>query len=174
MVPRGAKVFIDANAIAGAHDLGCWKAIIPVYRFVSSSLCIEEVTRRNWFGNRLVKTDPEDLKTVVTTVSVSRHDLDQIEYLIEGVTDVHDGEKSLLVLALAEKEPFWWLCGPDFGTLKAMHHIYGRHQKPCPIDKMCSLETLAKGVGIRKKFEGNYYNLSESWLQQKRLSLLMK
>ncbi len=172
MVPRGSKVFIDANAIAGAHGTGCLRAIAAVYRLHSTDLCIEEATRRNWFGQKLVCAEPGELKRLIRSCAMSEDEAAQLDFLIEGAVDLHAGEKGLLTLALAEGDAAWWLCGPDAGTLRALHHL-AMHDQFCSMDRMCALETLAKGAGLRKRFEGDRFKLSEKWLQEKRTEILL-
>ena len=172
MVPRGSKVFIDANAIVGAYKTGCWKAIAAAYKFESAAFCIEEATRRNWSGRKLITVEPDEIKKWVAAIPVSKDEIVKIDLMLRGATDVHDGEKALLTLALAAKDPVWWLCGPDRGTLRAMHRLHKHHHK-CSMDQMCSLETLTRGIGLKKEFNGEFFNLSEKWLQQTRTVILL-
>jgi hypothetical protein len=172
MVPRGAKVFIDANAIAGAYATGCLKAVSKAYKLESAAFCIEEATRRDWNGDKLVNVNQDELKKFIIAIPVLPDEIDKLDFLIEGATDVHDGEKALLTLALAAKDPVWWLCGPDRGTLRAMHRLHKHHHK-CSMDQMCSLETLTRGIGLKKEFNGEFFNLSEKWLQQTRTVILL-
>jgi len=41
------------------------------------------------------------------------------------------------------------------------------------MDQMCSLEMLAKGVGLTKPFDGAFFKFSEKWLQGKRTAILL-
>lgn len=171
MVPRGSKVFIDACAIAGAVHTGCFKAITGAYQLETTELCLGEVVRRNYYGARLVYKDPEELRKYLSVRSVSEEEIGMMDILIQGTTDIDPGEKSLLALALKTAGQAWLLCGPDAGTLRAMHFINKTHQL-CSMDQMCALETLTKGIGLRKKFEGATFNLSEEWLKTKRMMIL--
>lgn len=171
MVPRGSKVFIDACAIAGALHTRCWKAVAGAYQLETTEYCLGEVVRRNFYGARLVNDDPDELREHLKVSTVSAQEIGILDVLIQGVTDVHDGEKSLLALALKHKGPALWLCGPDTGTLRAMHYLQKRHRL-LSMDQMCSLETLAKGIGLKTKFEDDAFNLSEKWLERKRMLIL--
>ena len=103
MVPRGSKVFIDANAIVGVYETGCWKAIAAAYKFESAAFCIEEATRRNWSGSKLITVEPDEIKKWVAAIPVSKDEIVKIDLMLRGATDVHDGEKALLTLALGGK-----------------------------------------------------------------------
>jgi len=171
MVPRRSKVFMDTCAIAGAYETGCLKAIAGAYKLESAEICITEATRRNFFGNKLVDCDPSELAKFIKSTPVEQALIDQMDFMLEGAQDVHEGEKALLALALQEKEPVWWICGPDGGTLRALNFLYTRYRNPS-MDNMCALETLTKGIGMRKQFEKDYFKLSEEWLKMRRSKII--
>ena len=171
MPNRGDTIFIDTCAMEGAHACNCWNAIHKNYKLKTEDFCIQEATRRNRTGNKLIKRDPEELRKEMECLECLPEDVLELGELLHDVVDLDTGERRLLALAL--KHPaVWLLCGPDIGTLRALLHL-SQHGKPASMDNMCSLEAMTKALGMRTAFEGKeLYKLSEKWLLTTRMDLL--
>ncbi len=61
MPPRGSIILVDTVAIKGAHDLGCWNSLRKAYELHSVKKCVEEATRPNKHGARLVERHEDEL-----------------------------------------------------------------------------------------------------------------
>ncbi len=164
MPPRQAKVLIDTNAIKAAHEVGCWNALRNYYRLETAAYCVEEATRLDRKGRRLVERTIEELRAELTCHEVTDIDRAALALRLQGQVDLDDGERDVLSIALKLREPVWWLCGPDKATLRAMHLLN-------LLDQACSLEVLARGAGLRLRgLEPQY---TEECLVGKRTQLVL-
>jgi hypothetical protein len=164
MPPRQARVLIDTNAIKAAHDTGCWNALRKYYRLETAAYCVEEATRAERKGRRLVERPLEELRSELVCHEVTDIDRAALALRIQGQVDLDDGERDVLSIALKLGEPVWWLCGPDKATLRAMHLLN-------LLDQACSLELLARDAGVRPRSLERQF--TESWLSEKRTLLVL-
>jgi hypothetical protein len=164
MPPRHARILVDTNAIQAAHRYGCWNALCQCFKLETADYCLEEATRANRKGKRLVDRSLEDLKSEILGFAVNDAHRAVLLHALQGRVDLDDGERDLLALALSRKTEVWWLCGPDKATIRAMH-LLGI------VDRMCSLQGLAEATGVRLvRLEEQY---TEKWLAEKRTVLLL-
>jgi hypothetical protein len=164
MPPRDARILVDTNAIRAAHQVSCWNAIRKCYKLETADFCIEEAVRPNRHGKRLVNKSGDELRAELHVHTVTDAQRAALALTLLGKVDLDDGERDLLSLAFSTKGEIWWLCGPDKATLRAMHLLN-------ILEKMCSLQNLAEGAGVKgKSWEIQY---TEKWLKQKRVMLIM-
>jgi hypothetical protein len=162
MPPRGSRIFVDTNAIYGAHRFGVWNALRNAYKLETVEKCLEEVTRMDKHGHRLVDRDRDELAAEFVVIhKVTYKETLALQHVIQGRVDLDVGEEHLLATAWQQKHAVWYLCGPDFATVNAMHLLK-------IIDKMCSLESLADATGMRGKVKDQW---TEKWLNGKRTDL---
>lgn len=157
--PRQSIVLVDTNAIKAAHHAGCWNALRKNYKLHSVRLCVEEVTRQNKKGHRLVDRPEAELMAELVIGQIDDLARAQFALLIANRNDVDEGEAELLAYARTLPARAWWLCGPDGGTVNAMHHLR-------LLDQMVSLEALARACG--HPVAGLPNNYSEKWLSEQR------
>ena len=162
MPPKGSRVLVDTNAIAAAHIYGCWKALSKYYKLETATFCVEEATRQDRYGKRLVDRDRAELEAEIVCHNVSDTDRAALAFTLQGRVDPDDGERDLLALTIKQKGDIWWLCGPDKATLRAMFYLN-------TADRMCALEELAQTAGLKTKgYEEQY---TKKWLSEKRTQL---
>lgn len=162
---RNSIILMDAVAIKGAHDTGCWNALRQNYRLHSVKLCVEEVTRQNKQRKILVDRHYEELATELNLGQVTELARTTLKLKVGARIDLDPGETELLAYALTMPTDVWWLCGPDNGTLNALRilNLFSR---------MVSLEALAQPVGHDcGKFSPQF---KEKWLADKRLQNLFE
>jgi hypothetical protein len=163
--PRQSVVLVDANAMKAAHQLGCWNTLRRNYALHSVRLCVEEVTRPNKKGRRLVERPLEHLTRELVIGWVDDLARADLALTIGNRNDVDAGEAELLAYARTLSGKAWWLCGPDGGTVNALHHLK-------LLDRMVSLEALAKACGHRAAGLPNNY--TERWLSDQRRNRLFE
>ncbi|MGA2445380.1 MAG: hypothetical protein ABSG50_08165 [Opitutaceae bacterium] len=162
MPPRGALVLVDAVAIKAAHQLGCWNALRKTYRLETVEKCVEEASRLDRSGRRLVNREAAEIKAEIETRPVTAVQRAAVRLKVGSRVDLDDGELDLLAYALTLERQPWWLCGPDKATLIALSRLQ-------LLERMVSLEALASGVGHKvREWEEQY---TEKWLSAKRLKL---
>ena len=161
--PRQSIILVDTNAIKAAHQSGCWNALRKNYKLHSVRLCVEEATRPDKRGSKLVDRPEAELAAELVLGQVNDVARADLKLAIGNRNDVDAGEAELLAYARSLPGRVWWLCGPDKGTVKAMHHLR-------LLERMVALETLAKGCGQSTAgLPGNY---TEKWLSDQRTGLL--
>ncbi|MDQ8204213.1 hypothetical protein [Pelagicoccus sp. SDUM812003] len=161
---RNSIILVDTNAIAAAHKLNCWNALKRSYKLHTVELCIEEATRPNRQGRRLVDRDPDQLKSdFAKVVMVDKKSQAELMLAVGNRNDVDEGERDLLAYAKSLSGNVWWLCGPDNGTVHAMRILR-------LFERMVSLEAIAQGCGHR--FKSLPQNYSEEWLANHRRAFL--
>jgi hypothetical protein len=165
MPPRNAIILVDTVAIKGAHEAGCWNAMRKAYQLHSVSKCVEEATRPNRRGERLVSRDDKELGAEITLGAVSDLMRAKAMLRIGHRTDVDEGERDLLAYALTLPANIWWLCGPDNGTVNALQFLG-------LLDRMVTLEALARGCGHAVKNLPAHY--TERWLSARRTKFLLE
>lgn len=158
-------MLVDANAIKAAHQIGCWNALRRNYALHSVRLCVEEVTRPNKKGRRLVERPLEHLTRELVIGWVDDLARAHLALTIGNRNDVDAGEAELLAYARTLSGKAWWLCGPDGGTVKALHHLR-------LLDRMVSLEALATACG--HSASGLPNNYTERWLSGQRRNRLLE
>ncbi len=164
MPPRDGIILVDTNAIAAAHTHGCWNALRRYYRLHSVRECVEEATRPNKRGARLVEREAKELAAELTLGSPDKLAHASLTLAMGHRIDVDAGERALLAYARTLSGKVWWLCGPDKGTVGALH-VLGL------LDRMVALETLAKASGHTvRDLRANY---TERWLSEQRTRLLI-
>lgn len=165
MPPRNGIVLVDTNAIKAAHAHGCWNALRRHYRLHSVRECVEEATRPNKRGARLVEREAEALAAELTLGAPDKLAFAALVLAMGNRIDVDAGERALLAYARTLPGNVWWLCGPDKGTVGALH-VLGL------LDRMVALEALAKGGGqTLRDLPANY---TERWLSEQRTRLLLE
>lgn len=165
MPPAGATVFIDTNAIGAAHRYRCWNALRKRYRLCTVEVCLEEATRPDRRGNRLVERSIDELRGEVSCVPVSPEQVVMLQLKLGGRPSLDPGEQALLAAAHAlGVTAAWVLCGPDKAALLAMHRLK-------LAERMVSLEELATAAGSAWRSTEEQYG--KKWLQTKRTKLLL-
>lgn len=159
---RGDIVFIDANAIAAAHELNAWNALRQVFQIVTVLECAEEVTRPNRDGQTLTGKELEPFKTEVDIRPVDDVMRFQLREALGTGVALDPGERDLLAAARLEPKPVWHLCGPDRATLRALKVLRLLH-------RMVALEELCAKVGAR--ITGIAPAMTTRWLSEKRTKL---
>jgi hypothetical protein len=155
---------MDTNAIKAAHRLGCWNALRKNYRLHSVRICVEEATRADRRGRKLVDRHEAELAGELVLGQVDDLARADMRLAIGNRNDVDAGEAELLAYARTLPGRVWWLCGPDAGTIKAMNHLR-------LLERMVALETLAKSCGhATAALPANY---TEKWLSDQRTKLLL-
>ena len=163
--PRQSIILVDTNAIKAAHHLGCWNALRKNYKLHSVRLCVEEATRADKWGSKLVDRPEEELAVELVLGQVDDVARADLRLAIGNRNDVDEGEAELLAYARSLPGRVWWLCGPDKGTVKAMNHLR-------LLDRMVALESLAAACGhTTSALPKNY---TEKWLSDQRTSLLLE
>lgn len=157
-------VLADTMAIKVAHDLGCWNALRRAYRLHSVVKCVEEATRANRDGVRLVKRTAPELAGELVLGQVDQLMVTRLMLQVGHQTDLHEGEQHLLAYALSLRD-VWFLCGPDNGTVRAMQTL-------SVFDRMVSLEALAQSAG--HQFRSLPHHYSERWLADHRTKYLLE
>jgi hypothetical protein len=158
--PPKSVVLADTMAIKAAHDLRCWNALRNTFQLHTVPICITEATRYKK-GTQLVARSAAELEREIKVAEVTEQMRLDLEYRIGLRADVHDGERDLMAYALTLRE-VWWLCGPDNGTLRAMHALR-------LLDRMVSLETLSIASGHRATMPSKHY--TDRWLIERRTQL---
>ena len=158
-------MLVDTNAIKAAHQLGCWNALRRTYLLHSVRLCVEEVTRPNKKGRRLVERPLEHLMQELVIGRVDDLARADLALTIGNRNDVDEGEADLLAYARTLPGKAWWLCGPDGGTVRALHHLR-------LLERMVSLEALATACGQGAADLPNNY--TERWLSDQRRNRLLE
>jgi hypothetical protein len=161
---RQSIVLVDTNAINAAHRIGCWNALRKNYQLHSVRLCVEEATRPNRHGRKLVDRPKAELAAELVLGKVDDLARAELRLAIGNRNDVDAGEAELLAYARTLPGRVWWLCGPDAGTVKAMNHLR-------LLDRMVALESLAKVCGHATA--GLPDNYTERWLSAQRTKLLL-
>ena len=156
---------MDTNAIKAAHHLGCWNALRKGYKLHSVRLCVEEATRPNRHGRRLVDRPEAELAAELVLGAVDDIARAELRLAIGNRNDVDAGEAELLAYARTLPGRVWWLCGPDAGTVKAMNHLR-------LLERMVALETLAKACG--HPVTALPQNYTEKWLSDQRTKLALE
>lgn len=165
MPPAGATVFIDTNAIGAAQRHHCWNALRHHYRLCTVAICLEEATRPDRRGRRLVELTVEELRAELDCLPVSPAQEAALQLVLGGKPSLDPGEKALLAAAHAlGVTAAWVLCGPDKATLLAMHRLK-------LAERMVALETLATGAGATLRNPEEQYG--EKWLKTKRTQLAL-
>lgn len=154
---------MDTNAIKAAHYLGCWQALRKNYQLHSVRLCVEEATRADKRGRKLVDRPEDELAAELVLGQVNDLARAALQLAIGNRNDVDAGEAELLAYARSLPGRVWWLCGPDKGTVKAMDHLR-------LLDQMVALETLVKACG--HPATGLPHNYTERWLSDQRRNQL--
>ena len=165
MPPRQSVILIDTMAIKAAHDLGCWNAIRNTYALKTVQKCIEEATRVNRNAQQLVRRTEAELAAELLVVDVSPLMQAKVTLEVGERTDLDPGERDLLACALSIGGKSWWLCGPDNGTVNALQLLR-------LLDRMVSLEALARGAGARLNSPPFHY--TEKWLSDHRTQFLLE
>lgn len=164
MPPRNGRVLVDTNAIKAAHEFGCWNVLRGYFHLETAAYCVEEATRADRRGRRLVERTLEELRNDFVCHDVTDRDRAALALQLQGRVDLDDGERDVLATALNLVGPVWWLCGPDKATLRAMHFLN-------LLEKACSQESLARGAGFRTRGLESQY--TEEWLAAKRTQLML-
>lgn len=164
MPPPQSIVLVDTMAIKAAHDLGCWNGLRSTFKLHSVPKCVEEATRQNKNGAVLVRRTAEDLAADLTLGTVEPLAVTRLTLEVGSHADLNDGEKHLLAYALTLSGT-WLLCGPDRGTVRAMHML-------SLLPKLVSLESLASTTG--QKIKNLPHHFSEGWLSTFRTQLLLE
>ncbi len=164
MPPRHGIVLVDTNAIAAAHTHGCWNSLRTHYRLHSVRECVDEATRPNKRGARLVEREASELVAELTLSAPDKLAQASLALAIGHRIDVDEGERALLAYARTLPGKVWWLCGPDKGTVGALH-VLGL------LDRMVALESLARHSGHAPR--GLPTNYTERWLSDQRTRLLL-
>ena len=151
-------------AIKLAHDLKCWNAFRHTFRLHSVPKCVEEATRMSKDGAILVRRSADELGAELTLGNVNRLMATTLTLQVGAQADLNEGERHLLAYALTLKDA-WFLCGPDNGTVRAMHML-------SLLDRMVSFEALADVTGQRLK--SLPYHFSERWLSNHRTQSLFQ
>ena len=99
MPPAGATVFIDTNAIGAAHRHHCWNALRHHYRLCTVAICLEEATRPDRRGRRLVERTVEELRAELDCLPVSPAQEAALQLVLGGKPSLDPGEKALLAAA---------------------------------------------------------------------------
>ena len=161
MPPRQAILLIDTMAIKAAHDLRCWNAIRQAYRLYTVPICLEEATRTNKKGKRLVGKSLDQLRAELTVGEVTLRMQADVNLRLGGErTDLDPGERDLIAHALNLPAQTWWLCGPDNGAVNALQILR-------LLDRMVTLESLMKSVGMPVR--GLEFHYTDKWLSDRRL-----
>jgi hypothetical protein len=127
-------------------------------------LCVEEATRTDKRGNKLVDRPEAELAAELVLGQVEDVARADLRLAIGNRNDVDAGEAELLAYARSLPGRVWWLCGPDKGTVKAMNHLR-------LLERMVALESLAAACGhATSALPKNY---TEKWLSDQRTSLLL-
>jgi hypothetical protein len=164
MPPRQSIVLVDTNAIAAAHEYGCWNALRRHYQLHSVRECLDEATRPNKRGARLVARSVPELSSELIVGAPDKLAFAGLVLAIGNRIDVDAGERALLAYARTLPPRVWWLCGPDKGTLGTLH-LLGL------LDRMVALESLAKNSGHPlHTLPANY---TDRWLSDQRTRLLL-
>ena len=163
---RDSIILIDTNAIQAAHRFNCWNALRQSFQLHTVALCIDEATRPDKKGRRLVNRNPAELASDFAHIaSPSKLDKARLMLDIGNRNDVDDGERDLLAYARTLPGNVWWLCGPDNGTVFAMRILK-------IFDRMVSLESIARACGQNiGKLPQNY---TERWLADHRTRFLLE
>jgi hypothetical protein len=126
--------------------------------------CVEEATRANKSGAQLVSRKAAELEAELKLGQVTDLMRATVTLRVGHRTDLDAGERDLLAYALAIRGEAWWLCGPDNGTVNALQ-LLGL------LDRMVSLEILARGVGHKLTSPPHHY--TEKWLSDRRTRFLL-
>ena len=165
MPPRDSIILLDAVAIKAAHQLGCWNALRQTYTLHSVPLCVQEATQVNRSGKQLVARSNEEVTAEITIGAVTTLMRVQITLRLGNRIDLDAGERDLLAYALTLQSKVWWLCGPDNGSVNALHFLG-------MLDRMISLQTLSHGAG--QKINAIPHHYTERWLADRRTRFLLE
>jgi hypothetical protein len=155
---------VDTVAIKGAHESGCWNALRKAYALHTVKKCLEEATRPNRRGQRLVARGETELTGEIKLGEVT--DLMRATVLLRvgHRLDLDEGERDLLAYALSLNPHVWWLCGPDNGTVNALNSLG-------LLDRMISLEAAARGAGHHTRGLPRHY--TDAWIAERRTRFLL-
>ncbi len=160
-----STILTDTMVIKAAHDHGCWNALRKSFNLHSVRLCLEEATRTSARGRRLVHRTYDALAAELTIGEVTERMRVDLTLLVGDQSDLDPGERDLLAYSRSLAKDAWWLCGPDNGTVRAMHTLG-------IFDRMVSLQTLAGLAGHRlNNLPGNY---TERWLSDHRTQMVLE
>ena len=163
MPPRNSIILMDAVAIKAAHDTRCWNPLRNGFELRSVPICVQEATQRSKKGRQLVDRSFEEVAAEIQLVEVTDEMLLDLDFALGLRIDVDEGERHLLAYSLTLGRELWWLCGPDKGTLGALHHL-GK------LDRMVSVEAMGRVAG--HQFGNLSHQYKESWLSSQRTKYL--
>ena len=164
MPPRQSIILMDAVAIKGAHQAGCWNALRKNFTLHSVPLCVQEATQPNKAGQQLVSRTEHELGAELVLGEITDRMRLGVTMRVGHRTDLDRGERDLLAYALSLSGPAWWICGPDNGTVNALN-LLGL------LDRMISLESLARASGHSPATLPPQYR--EQWLADRRTRFLL-
>ncbi|MCC5788799.1 MAG: hypothetical protein JJT75_04135 [Opitutales bacterium] len=154
---------MDANAIAAAVTINQWNNLKQYYKIETVRKCVEEVLRPNRHGQVLVNIPEEKFVEGIQVHEVNNRL--RFELKSQGVPDLDEGEEDLLAFAQTQRD-YWWLCGPDRASIRALHAI-GK------LDRSVSLEKLIQGYSQKGRAPKLEVNQTEAWLSKLRTQLML-
>jgi hypothetical protein len=162
MTAKGDIVLVDTNVIIEAHRVRCWRAIVNFFRVETVEKCCEEAATGDKRRADYVAVDVEEMKKVVAVHAVSLLQLAEVETRLAEPDRIDMGEKHLLAHALA-KSGAWCLSASDRAAVRAGNELGF-------LERLVSLEALARAVGISARFKNHF---TEKWLSALRTDILI-
>lgn len=164
MLTRGALVYIDANAIAAAHEVNGWNALRNGFKLTTVQECVDEATRTNREGLSLTGKTEATLKAELEVRPIDDIGRFQLREVLGTGVALDAGERDLIAAARLDPRKAWHLCGPDRASLRALHVLK-------LLDHMVALEDMLAMVGAATR--SLKPNMTTRWLSEKRTKLAL-
>jgi hypothetical protein len=158
-------VLVDTNVVLEAHRTGCWVPLAGYFDLHTVAKVVEETQTgyqnrdpEHWIDEATLRIQLAHVEAIDNTQRVSFN-------MRHGHPTLDDGERDLLIYAEALGGSAWLLNSPDMAAVRFAHRVGW-------LDRLVSLGAMSTHLKVRLRCSLRK-NYTESWLSQKRTSLLL-